>query len=84
MSDVDDCTKDMAAVKTAEGNIRSAVAKVNQMMTGTWVGSAADKWGTDFHGRMSRLTKLLDQFPAEEQRLIAKARKAEKTPKGAS
>lgn len=84
MSDVDDCKKDMAAVKTAEGNIRSAVEKVNQMMTGTWVGTAADKWGTDFRGRMSGLSTLLDQFPAEEQRVIDKTQKADKTPKGAS
>jgi hypothetical protein len=84
MSDVDDCKKDMAAVRTAEGNIRAALEKVNQMMTGTWVGTAADRWGTDFHGRMGTLSKLFDQFPAEEQRLIDKAQKADKTPKGAS
>ena len=63
---------------------RGRLVRANQMMTGTWVGTAADKWGTDFHGRMSRLSKLLDQFPAEEQRLIDKTQKADKAPKGAS
>ncbi|GAA1894744.1 hypothetical protein [Streptantibioticus ferralitis] len=65
----------MAAIETAVGNIRDALKKVNQLMTKTWVGSAADKWATDFNGRMGSLSRLFDSFPDEEQKLIAKAQK---------
>jgi uncharacterized protein YukE len=74
---VDDCKKDMAAISTAEAAIRTAIGNVNQLMTQTWTGAAADKWGTDFHGRMTRLTKLLDQFTPEQLRLIGKANTAD-------
>ena len=74
---VEDCKKDMAAITTAEDDIRTAIGKVNQLMTNTWVGAAADKWGSDFHGRMAKLTKLLDQFTAEQLRLIGKANAAD-------
>lgn len=72
---VNDCKQDMAAIETAAQNIREALTKVNQLMTNTWVGTAADTWGTDFHGRMARLTSLLSAFPPEERRLIDKARR---------
>ncbi|MEU1627013.1 hypothetical protein ABZ746_17170 [Streptomyces sp. NPDC020096] len=67
------CRQDMAAIETAAGNIREALTKVNQLMSKTWVGSAADKWAGDFNGRMSSLTRLFDSFPPEEKQLIAKA-----------
>jgi hypothetical protein len=67
------CRQDMAAIETAAGDVRDALRKVNQLMTNTWVGSAADKWAADFQGRMGSLTRLFDSFPPEEQKLIAKA-----------
>ncbi len=44
---VDDCKKDMAAISAAETAIRTAIGNVNQLMTQTWTGAAADKWGTE-------------------------------------
>ncbi|MEV6010369.1 hypothetical protein AB0M29_26575 [Streptomyces sp. NPDC051976] len=70
------CQQDMNSVETSAHNIRAAIQAVNALMgKDTWVGAAADKWGGDFSGRMSTLGRLFDSYPAEEQRLIAKAQK---------
>lgn len=68
-----ECRQDMESIKTAVGKIRDAMRSVDQLMSNTWVGAAADKWATDFKGRMSQLSRLFDSFPPEEQRLVAKA-----------
>lgn len=73
-SDVE-CRQDMAAVDVAAGNIRDAISRVNQLMASTWVGAAADKWASDFNGRMLSLGRLLDSFPPEERQLVAKVQK---------
>jgi len=66
----------METIETAVSDVRAALKKVHDVMGAkTWVGPSADSWATDFNGRMSSLSRLFDSFPAEEQRLIAKAQK---------
>lgn len=70
------CQQDMKSVETSAGNIRAAIQAVNGLMgKDTWVGATADTWGSEFSGRMGALGRLFDSYPAEEQRLIAKAQK---------
>ncbi|WP_159056481.1 hypothetical protein [Streptomyces yokosukanensis] len=70
------CRQDMNAIETSVSNIRSAIKAVNNLIgCETWVGSAADKWGNDFQGRMGALSKLFDSYPAEENRLVTAAQK---------
>ncbi|MEU3370899.1 hypothetical protein ABZ734_10545 [Streptomyces sp. NPDC006660] len=68
------CRKDMNAIETAVGEIRTAIRNVESMMPKTWIGKKADNWRTDHDGRMKRLKTLFDSFPAEENRLVEKAR----------
>jgi hypothetical protein len=66
----------MSKIETAVGNIRAALRKVTDLMGDkTWVGDSADRWATDFNGRMGALGRLFDSYPPEEDRLIAKAQK---------
>ncbi|AOR32744.1 hypothetical protein BFF78_18230 [Streptomyces fodineus] len=68
------CRQDMNKIESSVSNIRSAITAVNNLIgCETWVGPAADKWGTDFQGRMGALSKLFDSYPAEENRLVTKA-----------
>jgi hypothetical protein len=68
------CRQDMQKINTAVTNIRAALGKVTALMgADTWTGNAADKWATDFNGRMGSLGRLFDSYPPEEQRLITKA-----------
>lgn len=67
-----ECRQDMAEIESAASSIRDAMAAVNQLMTNTWVGAAADKWATDFNGRMRSLRRLFDSFPPEEKKLIGR------------
>lgn len=66
----------MEKIETDVSEIRTAMRKVQDVMGAkTWVGATADTWASDFDGRMTALGRLFDSFPAEEQRLIAKAQK---------
>ncbi|MGW3197577.1 hypothetical protein ACWDBD_23895 [Streptomyces sp. NPDC001118] len=68
------CRQDMNKIELSVSNIRSAITAVNNLIgCETWVGSAADKWGNDFQGRMGALSKLFDSYPVEENRLVTKA-----------
>jgi hypothetical protein len=70
------CRQDMNKIEASVSNIRSAIKAVNNLIgCETWVGTAADKWGNDFQGRMGALGKLFDSYPPEEQRLVTKAQK---------
>ena len=69
------CQQDMSSVEGSVAKIRTAIKAVNGLMgKDTWVGATADGWGSDFNGRMGALGRLFDSYPAEEQRLVAKAR----------
>lgn len=66
----------MEKIESDVSDIRTAMRKVHDVMGAkTWVGASADNWAADFDGRMSSLSRLFDGFPAEEQRLIAKAQR---------
>ncbi|MEV0183977.1 hypothetical protein AB0I54_32540 [Streptomyces sp. NPDC050625] len=66
----------MNKIEASVSNIRSAIKAVNNLIgCETWAGSAADKWGNDFQGRMGALGKLFDSCPPEEQPLVTKAQK---------
>ncbi|SEG91319.1 hypothetical protein SAMN05216223_12381 [Actinacidiphila yanglinensis] len=68
------CQTDMEAIEAEISDIRGAIKQVHAAMGAkTWVGGPADKWATDFNGRMGALSRLFGTFPDEEQRLIAKA-----------
>ncbi|WP_433889381.1 hypothetical protein [Streptomyces sp. CA-111067] len=70
------CRTDMGKIESDVSDIRTAIKKVHDVMGAkTWVGATADMWASDFNGRMTSLSRLFDSFPAEEQRLIAKAQK---------
>ncbi|MFG3286077.1 hypothetical protein [Streptomyces sp. NPDC048111] len=68
------CRQDMNAIESAANEIRTAIRNVESMMPKTWIGKKADNWRTDHDGRMKRLKTLFDSFPAEENRLVEKAR----------
>ncbi|MGW5127703.1 hypothetical protein ACWEQ7_27385 [Streptomyces sp. NPDC004069] len=68
------CRQDMNAIENAVNEIRTAMKNVDSMMPKTWIGKKADHWRTDHEGRMKRLKTLFDSFPAEENRLVEKAR----------
>ncbi|MFG1805873.1 hypothetical protein [Streptomyces sp. NPDC049040] len=70
------CRQDMNSVETSVSAINTAIAAVDKLInSNTWVGSAADAWGNDFHGRMGALGRLFGSYKAEEDRLVAKAQK---------
>ncbi|WP_405778135.1 hypothetical protein [Streptomyces sp. NBC_00859] len=69
------CRQDMNAIETAVQDIKDAMGKVDDMMPHTWIGKKADNWRTDHDGRMKQLKTLFNSFPAEENRLVEKARK---------
>ncbi|MGW3498871.1 hypothetical protein [Streptomyces sp. NPDC001020] len=68
------CRQDMNAIERAVNEIRTAMADVDKMIPKTWIGKKADNWRIDHEGRMKRLKTLFDSFPAEENRLVEKAR----------
>lgn len=68
------CRQDMNAIESAVSEIRTVMKDVENMMPKTWIGKNADNWRTDHEGRMRRLKTLFDSFPAEENRLVEKAR----------
>lgn len=74
------CTRDMAAIEAAVRDITDAMRGVNQFITATWVGTAADKWANDFNGRMGMLRRLFDSFPEEEKRLISQTQQGPSNP----
>lgn len=68
------CRQDMNAIENAVRDIRTAMTNVDNMLPKTWIGKKADNWRADHEGRMKRLRTLFDSFPAEENRLVEKAR----------
>ncbi|MER5564543.1 hypothetical protein ACFW17_29780 [Streptomyces sp. NPDC058961] len=73
------CRQDMNAIETAVSEIRTAIRNVESTMPKAWIGKKADNWRADHDGRMSRLKTLFDTFPAEENRLVEKARQDQAT-----
>jgi hypothetical protein len=70
------CRQDMNKIEASVTAIRTAMGSVNTLIgRDTWVGAAADKWGTDIQGRMGALGRLFDSYPAEENRLVSEAQK---------
>ncbi|WP_406218402.1 hypothetical protein [Streptomyces decoyicus] len=69
------CRADMEAIEGDVAAIKAAMKKVNEMMAHTWTGSNADHWRTGHEARMRQLRTLFESFPAEEKKLIEKARK---------
>lgn len=68
------CQTDMEAIEAEVSDIRGVIKRVHAVMGAkTWVGAPADKWASDFNGRMAALSRLMDTFPDEEKRLVAKA-----------
>ncbi|WP_277439151.1 hypothetical protein [Streptomyces sp. SPB162] len=70
------CRQDMNRIEVSATSIRTAIKQVNDLVgRDTWVGHAADVWGTDLQGRMGALGRLFNSFPAEENRLVSEAQK---------
>lgn len=70
------CRQDVNTIEQSVTAIRTALKNVTSLLgANTWTGSAADKWATDFNGRMGAISRLFDSYPPEECRLIDAAQK---------
>ncbi|MFE6739058.1 hypothetical protein [Streptomyces tubercidicus] len=69
------CRADMEAIERDVAAIKAATKKVNEMMPHTWTGKNADHWRAAYEARMKQLNRLFETFPAEERKLVEKARK---------
>ncbi|UQA93729.1 hypothetical protein [Streptomyces halobius] len=69
------CRNDMDAIERDVAAIKAAMKKVDEMMPHTWTGKNAEHWRMAYEARMRQLRNLFEAFPAEEKKLVEKARK---------
>jgi hypothetical protein len=72
------CRNDMDAIERDVAAIETAMKRVDEMMPHTWTGKNADHWRSAHEARMKQLKNLFETFPAEEERLVEKARRKQR------